>query len=147
MLDDLYHLIEEHGPFHGVIGYSEGATVASTLIVDDLKRRQAKGLLGSSFTCAIFFAGWPPLATEGENTLLLSDEVDEIITIPTFHVIGASDPYLPGCMALYNVCDSDTAEMFDHGKGHMIPRDVITVKELSNALRSFMERIGSLRQA
>jgi hypothetical protein len=145
MLDDLYHTIEEHGPFHGVIGYSEGATVASTLLVDDLRRRQTQGL-GSSFQCAIFFAGWPPLATDGENTLLLSDEVGEIITIPTFHVVGASDPYLPGCMALYNVCDSDIAEMFDHGKGHMIPRDAVTVKELTNLLRSFLERTGRLHQ-
>lgn len=145
MLDDLYRTVEEHGPFHGVIGYSEGATVASTLLVDDLKRREVQGL-GSSFQCAIFFAGWPPLATEGENTLLLADEVDEIITIPTFHVVGASDPYLPGCMALYNVCDRDVAEMFDHGKGHMIPRDAVTVKELSSVLRSFLERTDRLHQ-
>ena len=139
MLDDLYRTVEEHGPFHGVIGYSEGATVASTLLVDDLRRRQAQGL-ESLFKCAIFFAGWPPLATEGESTLLLADDVDEIITIPTFHVVGASDPYLPGCMALYNVCDREVAEMFDHGKGHMIPRDAVTVKELSSVLRGFLER-------
>jgi predicted esterase len=145
MLDDLYRSIEEHGPFHGVLGYSEGATVAATLLVDDLQRRKKQGL-GSSFRCAIFFAGWPPLATEGENTILLSDEVGEIITIPTFHIVGASDPYLPGCMALYNVCDSDLAEMFDHGKGHMIPRDTVTVKELSNVLRDFLERTGRLHQ-
>lgn len=142
MLNDLYCTIQDHGPFHGVIGYSEGATVASTLIVEDLKRCQEERR-GSSFQCAIFFAGWPPLATEGESTLLLSDEVGEIITIPTFHVIGASDPYLPGCMALYNVCNSSVAELFDHGKGHMIPRDTVTVKELSNVLRAFLKGIGN----
>lgn len=140
MLNDLYQTIQRHGPFYGVLGYSEGATVASTLLVDDLKRRRVQGL-GSSFQCAIFFAGWPPLATEGNNTLLLSDEVGELITIPTFHVVGASDPYLPGCMALYNVCDSDIAELFDHGKGHMIPRDAVTIKELSNVVRDFLERV------
>jgi hypothetical protein len=145
MLGDLYCTIEEHGPFYGVIGYSEGATVASTLLVDDLRRRQAQEL-GSSFQCAIFFAGWPPLATDGENTILLSDEVGEIITIPTFHVVGASDPYLPGCLALYNVCDSGIAEMFDHGKGHMIPRDAVTVKEVANMLRSFLGRTDMLHQ-
>jgi hypothetical protein len=140
MLNDLYQTIQKHGPFYGVLGYSEGATVASTLLVDDLQRRRAQGL-GSSFQCAVFFAGWPPLATEGNNTLLLSDEVGELITIPTFHVVGASDPYLPGCMALYNVCDGDVAELFDHGKGHMIPRDAVTVKELSNVVRGFLERV------
>lgn len=141
MLDDLYRTIEEHGPFYGLIGYSEGATVAATIIVDDLKRRKAKGLEGSSFQCAVFFHGWPPLATEGETTLLLSDEVGEIIDIPTFHVVGASDPYLVGSMALFSVCDSSSAEMFDHGKGHMVPRDSITVKELSERLRNFWAEI------
>lgn len=142
MLDDLYKIVEEHGPFYGLIGYSEGATVAATLIVNDLKRRQEKGLEGSSFECAIFFHGWPPLATEGEETLMLSDEVGEIITIPTFHIVGASDPYLVGSMALFSVCDSGTAEMFDHGRGHMVPRDGVTVKELSDRLRSFWEEIA-----
>jgi hypothetical protein len=46
-------------------------------------------------------------------------------------------------MALYNVCDSDIAEIFDHGKGHMIPRDAVTVTELSSALRGFLERTDS----
>ncbi|KAK9793675.1 putative ef-hand calcium-binding domain protein [Seiridium cardinale] len=141
MLDDLYRTIKEHGPFYGLIGYSEGATVAATLIVDDLKRRQAEGLSGSSFQCAVFFHGWPPLSTEGKSTLLLSDEVGELITIPTFHVVGASDPYLVGSMALYSVCDSNTAEMFDHGMGHMVPRESVTVKELSDRLRGFWNEI------
>jgi hypothetical protein len=75
--------------------------------------------------------------------LLLSDEVGEIITIPTFHMVGASDPYLVGSMALFSVCDSETAEMFDHGKGHMVPRDAVTVKELADRLRSFWEELDA----
>jgi predicted esterase len=137
MLDDLYATVEREGPFDGLIGYSEGATVAATLIVDDLERRAAKGLKGSSFGCAVFFHGWPPLATQGNATLLLSDVVGEIITIPTFHVVGASDPYLLGSMALFSVCDEDKAEMFDHGMGHMVPREAVTVKELCERLRAF----------
>ena len=141
MLDDLYQTIEKEGPFYGVIGYSEGATVAATLLVDDLNRRKANGQEGSSFKCAIFISGWPALATEGDKTLLLSDEVGEIITVPTFHVVGAGDPYLVGSMALFSICDSDTAMMFDHGKGHMIPRDGVTVKELCDRLRGFWEEL------
>lgn len=35
MLDGLYRTIEEQGPLYGLMGYSEGATVAANLIVDD----------------------------------------------------------------------------------------------------------------
>ncbi|RDL31345.1 Uncharacterized protein BP5553_09554 [Venustampulla echinocandica] len=144
MLDDLHQVVHEEGPFQGVIGYSEGATVAATLLLNEQRRCRDAGS-SSTFKCAIFFAGWPPLASEGENSLLLSDQVGQIITVPTCHVIGAADPYLQGCMALFNVCDSETAEMFDHGKGHLIPRDRRTVKELADVVRKFIEKAESRR--
>lgn len=50
--------------------------------------------------------------------------------------VGSLDPYLHGSMALYNVCDPDTAYLFDHAKGHTIPRDKETVKELGDIIRT-----------
>lgn len=38
-------------------------------------------------------------------------------------------------MALYNVCDMDTAVLFDHAKGHTLPRDKDTIKELVDVVR------------
>lgn len=38
-------------------------------------------------------------------------------------------------MALYNVCDPDTAVLFDHAKGHTLPRDSETIKELVDVVR------------
>lgn len=143
MLDELRRTVDEQGPFYGLVGYSEGATVAATLLVDDLRRREAEGepAGSSSFECAVFFHGWPPLATEGEETLVLADVAGEVITLPTFHVVGASDPYLVGSMALFAVCDPDRAQLFDHGKGHMVPRDAVTVKELADRLRAFWDEV------
>ena len=82
----------------------------------------------------MFFAGWPPLHLE-KNQMLLVDNSDEVVDVPTLHCIGADDPYLPGAMALYNVCEQDDAVLFDHGKGHTIPRDAQTLKELGEAVR------------
>lgn len=47
-------------------------------------------------------------------------------------------------MALYNVCDPDTAYLFDHAKGHTLPRDKDTVKELGDVFRAAKKeyRIG-----
>ena len=50
-------------------------------------------------------------------------------------LVGSLDPYLAGSMALYNVCDPDTAYLFDHAKGHTLPRDKHTVKELGDVIR------------
>jgi hypothetical protein len=71
---------------------------------------------------------------------VLSDTNEELIDIPTCHVVGADDPYLHGAMGLYNVCDQDSAVLFDHGKGHTIPRDSQTLKELGSIIRGIAKQ-------
>lgn len=76
------------------------------------------------------------------NGIILADQSEDLIDIPTCHVVGAGDPYLHGSMALYNVCDEDNAMFFDHGKGHTLPRDQRTLKELGNVVREIIDRAG-----
>lgn len=59
-LDYLYETVEKEGPFDGIIGYSEGATIASTFILDE-KRREVEEGRERMIKCGIFFAGWPPI--------------------------------------------------------------------------------------
>jgi Serine hydrolase (FSH1) len=83
-LDYLYQIMEEEGPFDGIIGYSEGATVAATLILHEQRRFEIEGR-EPMFKCALFFAGWPPMDPE-LNRIVLADESDLMITIPTCHI-------------------------------------------------------------
>jgi hypothetical protein len=50
----------------------------------------------------------------------------------------SADPYRYGALALYNVCDPDTANMFDTGKGHTIPRTGKVISELGDAVRELI---------
>lgn len=148
----LVKIMEERGPFEGIIGYSEGATVAATLLLHEQRRFKKKGIK-PMFKYAIFFAGWPPVDPD-THAMILSDESDAMIDIPTCHIskhfpsllllqpsfsnrpaVGSLDPYVHGSLALYNVCDPDTAYLFDHAKGHTLPRDKDTVKELGDVVR------------
>ncbi|QKX56786.1 uncharacterized protein TRUGW13939_03893 [Talaromyces rugulosus] len=137
----LYDIMERDGPFDGIIGYSEGATVAATLLLHEQRRFEVEGRV-PMFKCAVFFAGWPPMNPD-LNAVVLADESDLQITIPTCHVIGSLDPYLGGSMSLYNLCDLDTAFLFDHAKGHTLPRDRETVKELGDTIRMMCSSILS----
>ena len=56
-------------------------------------------------------------------------------------LVGSLDPYLAGSIALYNICDMDTAYLFDHAKGHTLPRDKETVRELGDVLRLMIENL------
>lgn len=72
--------------------------------------------------------------------VLLADQAQGIIDIPTLHIVGCSDPYILGAVALYNMCERSSAEMFDHGKGHTVPRDSRTIQELCDAIDRLTSR-------
>lgn len=50
---------------------------------------------------------------DGKAQLLLSDECEDEIDIPTCHIVGCADPWLQGSLALYNLCNDDLATLFD----------------------------------
>lgn len=138
-LDPLYDLIDANPDIEGIIGYSEGAVLAGSLLHDEQRRFTEEGR-EKRLKCAMFFAGWPPLTSDGR--LIYGDEIDEGIDAHSIHVIGANDPYIAGSMALYNVFDEDSAALFDHGKGHTIPRDPRTLRELAKNVRDMLKTAG-----
>lgn len=69
--------------------------------------------------------------------MLLADEGEAVIDVPSCHVVGCNDPYIHGAMALYGMCDEDSAFLFDHGKGHTVPRDRRTLQELASVINEF----------
>ncbi|KAJ5411598.1 uncharacterized protein N7487_005957 [Penicillium crustosum] len=133
----LYDTLEKNPDIEGIIGYSEGATMAASLILDEDRKAQETGR-PRQIKCAVFFTGWPPLSPEED--VVLADESDYTLDIPTLHVVGADDPYRYGALALFNICDPDTAAMFDTGRGHTIPRSGPVITELGNAVRDLIDR-------
>jgi Serine hydrolase (FSH1). len=71
---------------------------------------------------------------------VLADECEDVIDVPSCHIIGCNDPYIHGAMALFSVCDEDTAVMFDHGKGHTVPRDAQTIRELADVISGLRQK-------
>ncbi|KAJ5767186.1 uncharacterized protein N7511_004802 [Penicillium nucicola] len=130
VMDRLIKIIDSEGDIEGVIGYSEGAQVAASLCLEEKRRQEAYGR-PPSLKCAVFFCGWPPIHPHTGKLVLASDYEEEPITIPTCHVIGGADPFVDGSMALYNMCETDTADLFDHGGGHIVPRGKKMIDELA----------------
>lgn len=155
-LSYLYETMEKEGPFDGIVGYSEGATIAGTLLLHEQTREMMEGRK-PMFKCALFFGGWPPM-TPALDGMVLADESDLMIDVFTCHIstifptfqellltvpsVGSLDPYLHGNIALYNVCNPDTAFIFDHAKGHTLPRDKNMVKELGDSIRRMINEMN-----
>lgn len=87
VMDYLYTTMEADPEIQGIIGYSEGAAIAAALILDEEKRFQKTGR-PRQVKCAMFVTGWPP--SHPEEGVLLADESDRVLDVPTLHVVGAN---------------------------------------------------------
>lgn len=127
--------VEEHvnGPFDGVLGFSEGSSVAASLIL----RRAAQGKV-PLFKFAIFFSSILTFSFDRKG-VVLADESPERINIPTLHIVGARDPAHLSSMTLFNLCNPDLASFYDHGKGHTIPWGSST-GNITKGIRETMHR-------
>lgn len=117
-LDRLNKLLDSEGPFDAVLGFSLGACIAATLLDDNIRKSREKGV-PSMFKMGIFLCGCPPFDLR-DSGLLLADTAGQVFQLPTVHVIGSADPLIDFALALYNLCDPDTADIFDHGRGHQL---------------------------
>jgi hypothetical protein len=119
---DLRGFIQTYGPFSGLMGFSEGASVAATILIEDLRRHsQSLGI-----RCAIFFCGVPPLHLDLERTgriRRMERTVDGVLLrIPTAHVWSKGGDLHPDMgKDLMDLCDESTREEVMHQLGHDVP--------------------------
>ena len=128
------------GPFDGLLGFSEGASVAANVLMHSEQSRSLR-----PFKCAILICGAPPFRPGNEDPYL-ADVVGQIISTPTLHILGAKDPGRLGGLALYNLCTTGTASLYDHGKGHEIPRVPAITKKMAKLIQETIIRVEEANQ-
>jgi predicted esterase len=129
--------IEQNDAIQGLIGYSEGAGIAASVMIEEQRMKRETGR-PARIKCAVFISGWPAVDFRAARFVTPDDEEDHI-PVPTCHVIGAEDVFLEGSKMLYDICNVDNAELFDHGGGHVIPRNSRTLKELGDVIRNMIQ--------
>ena len=137
-LDYIRNVIEEEGPFQGVIGASEGASAAATVLMNELYNSSENGHR-TAMRCGIFFVAGPAYRADGKGWIL-SDETGQRITAPTCHVYSEKDPLVLLSKALINTCEPGSTTLISHEKGHTIPHE----KELMMEVAEFVRRISKL---
>lgn len=93
----LVDVMHKYGPFDGIIGYSEGATLAATMMLYE-QRRFHKAGIEPMFKYGIFFAGWPPIDPVTHH-LVLADDRDERIETRTLHIGTCTGNMTPDAVA------------------------------------------------
>lgn len=145
-MNDIELYLQIEGPFDGLIAFSQGGALASTVLVS-----QARATSLSNLKLAIFFSGGipvdPELLKRGIFSPLDNDIVGEAILVPTVHVMGHTERgELEWPAKLLKLCKEEVREQFQHEGGHQIPgtndREGVTgtVKAIRRAIWKVQKR-------
>lgn len=137
IMDRLIGILDSEGDIDGVIGYSEGAIMATTLLLEEARRQRELGR-EHRVKRAVLICGWPPMDPLTGQIMLADEFPDEVISVPACHVVGGEDPFLDASLGLYNFWDPDQAVLFDHGGGHVVPREMGTCQEIAEIVRELV---------
>ncbi|KAJ6070538.1 hypothetical protein N7467_011857 [Penicillium canescens] len=141
-LDSVFNIIEEEQGPMGVIGFSEGASIGVSLMIEEQRRQREDEEYKPRIKCAILCSGTLPLQVISDRVRLVVD-TPETIKAPTLHVLSATDPFSTGNIVVYRLFDPETADILDNGTGHIIPRDNGVLEEI----RAWILELGSALEA
>jgi len=144
----LRRFIQKQGPFFGLFAFSEGASMAATVLIEDARRHG--GSLG--IRCGIFFCAVPPLdlnldLNEGVSIRKLEPTLNEVLVhIPTAHIWSEGGDLFPGMgRELMALCDESLREEVVHNLGHDVPgsRSNECLRETIRAIERTIEKAKS----
>ncbi|KAH7398511.1 serine hydrolase FSH [Pyrenochaeta sp. MPI-SDFR-AT-0127] len=124
---DLERMLEEEGPFDGVLAFSQGAMLAMTYILREAKLHPTKHHMDPAFKFAILFSAVQPvdsvhLEETGVEAFVDSNSDHPLVRIPTAHIWGRGDKtWSKGSKEVASLCDPLKRAIYIHDGGHEIP--------------------------
>jgi len=107
-LSYLVQFIQKHGPFDGILGFSQGASFA-TMLADRLSTEKG---ISSNVKYIILIGGVNPPASHAPRSPL---------QIKSLHLMGLLDEVLERSKALKDMFAPELATVIEHAEGHNIP--------------------------
>lgn len=139
-MDYLTEIVEEEGPFNGILGFSQGATMAFCYLLHQRQMRPFDPPF-VPFACAVFISA---SGTSKDHSTLMEfiGSSEQKITIPTLHVYGKEDSDSEAAFTMFEHCKTGNAEFIMHPKGHVIPGDVDSVQQIVKAIKALGHKSG-----
>ena len=135
----LEEIVEEEGPFEGVLGFSQGAEVAASLLL-----YQGQNV---NFKFAVFIGGTQPYdvsalasGTDSKPVKMHPDTHSARIQIPTAHVMGRGDAFREASKDFLGLCNPREVKVYDHNGAHIVPRGQEAMEHLTAALNWVVNR-------
>jgi len=117
----LQQIIQQQGPFHGVVGFSQGAAMAGLLLAQ--QDAQSKPASAFAFELAVLFSG------VGMPSPLVGQLLEgRQIAVPSMHVYDTGEDFVEEMVLLRDSFQAthergNTLDIVHHSEGHVIPKD------------------------
>lgn len=112
-LKQLVRFARKHGPFDLLVGFSQGCEVVARLAL--LCQRQGVDVR-SMFKCAVCVGG-----VCVDEAFLSTLRENEVVDLPSLHLLGEHDPYLPRSEALADLFSERSRAKLYHCEAHNVP--------------------------
>lgn len=134
------------GPVVAVLGFSQGAKVAASLLLRQQENPAAAAAAFAPAADCLFRFG---VLMAGRGPLLPPDAADKDaaaaprIALPTLHVLGRNDPGLPKHRdMLRNLCEPAAAELIEWDGDHRLPIKSLDVEPVVEAIKRLAVEAG-----
>lgn len=136
-------IVEEDGPFDGILGFSQGATMAFCYLHYRLRTRPFDPPF-LPFSCAIFISASGTAKDQGTLVEYVGS-TGRSITIPTLHVYGKQDDSSVAATTMFDYCKAGGhVEFLLHPYGHNIPTDAESSQRILKAIKA-LEKKSAIR--
>ena len=128
-LQFLHDYIVENGPFHGVIGFSQGAGLAGYLVTDFNRLLNLTKEEQPDLEFFISFSGFQLDDVKYQEAYALRR-----IGVPSLHVQGELDSLVTEtrAMSLFEACEEDKRTLLKHPGGHFVPNSKLFITQVCN---------------
>ena len=133
----LYDVIEDEGPFDGILGFSHGGTLASGFLIHHTKTHPFEP---PPVRCAAFFNSLPPFRMNPGEKPVVDDNLSGYLSLPTLSFAGSTDFVREQSLDLYGLCEQKSSELVQYKSGHDIPSDAASVEKIATAIRKLSTR-------
>jgi len=138
--DFLYQVVKNSGPYDGLLGFSQGGSLASSFLLHHMCHHPTQPV-EAMFRFGIFICSGNPFDARGETTRRYHPDEDELrIDIPVANIVGSKDDEYVRQQLLYRLCNPQKAVLYDHGGGHEIPRNASAMKGMTTAICGIVSR-------
>jgi predicted esterase len=143
------------GPWVGLLGFSQGAKIVSSLLYDQQIRLEKTGKADTDYKFAVVMAGQGPLVSLSEHSQspamitagAMSQQFEgvspHIVKLPTIHLHGLSDPGLPLHQQFFRQYhDLSSSLLLEWAGAHRVPIKKEDVEPLTEAIYNVARRQG-----